>query len=297
MIKAKDVFTKNEFLYSKCSGCGTLRLTDVPPNVSEYYANNYYSLNNVGAKSLIGRLKSARDNYMITRKGLTGRALSTLMPNETLAALGHLNLKKTDRILDIGCGTGKEIRLLRKLGFKNAIGVDPFITQDVFDEEGVVVKKATLENVEGKFDVITLHHSFEHMDEPENVLRLLSEILDENGTVMIRIPLADSYAYKKYGSDWVQLDAPRHTFLHTKKSLKILSERTGFRKMQVVYDSRAFQFWASEVNKKGVSIHTVSTYRSLLYKAGSFFKRHTALAERCNKNQSGDQAMFLLKKI
>jgi SAM-dependent methyltransferase len=297
VIDAKEVFTKNRFKYSKCKECGALQLTDVPENISDYYANNYYSLTTVSEDSLMGKLKSVRDRFTITQKGFAGKLLSSFMPNDTLRALKHLNLQPTDRLLDVGCGTGKEIRLLRKFGYKNAIGIDPFISEDIHDEAGLLVKKAGLEDVEGQFDLITLHHSFEHMNEPERILNLLNKLLAENGTVMIRIPLADSYAFKKYGTDWVQLDAPRHSFLHTKQSMKILSERSGFKNMNVVYDSRAFQFWASEVNKKGISIHTLGSLRSIKFKVVSFFKRYAALAEQCNRNQNGDQAMFLLKKI
>src|SRR5256885_12513331 len=53
-------------------------------------------------------------------------------------------------------------------------------------------------------------------------------------------------AWRRYHPDWVQLDPPRHLYLHTKDSLARLASEAGFTVQEVRYDSTAFQFWGSE---------------------------------------------------
>jgi 2-polyprenyl-3-methyl-5-hydroxy-6-metoxy-1,4-benzoquinol methylase len=73
-----------------------------------------------------------------------------------------------------------------------------------------------------------LHHSFEHMDNPCGVLKQIDKLLNPDGELLIRIPVSDSFAWRKYGVDWFQLDAPRHFFLHTTKSIALLAKNSGF---------------------------------------------------------------------
>lgn len=45
-IKEMMFGTKEEFLYSQCSVCGSLQLIDVPKNMAKYYKDGYYSVDN-----------------------------------------------------------------------------------------------------------------------------------------------------------------------------------------------------------------------------------------------------------
>ena len=80
----------------------------------------------------------------------------------------------------------------------------------------------------------------------------------ECGTIQIVTPPDDlspyypDEAWKTYGVHWAQLDAPRHIFIHSIQSIKLLAEQTGFEVSQIIYDSDAYQFWASEAIMKGV---------------------------------------------
>jgi SAM-dependent methyltransferase len=62
------------------------------------------------------------------------------------------------------------------------------------------------------FDFIMFHHSFEHMDAPEKVFQHIYKLLNKGSYALIRIPVADSSSFKKYGANWVNLDPPRHFF-------------------------------------------------------------------------------------
>ncbi len=106
---------------------------------------------------------------------------------------------------------------MRKDGFRDLTGFDPYIENDIFYENGVSVYRKDILESNNKYDFIMLHDSYEHMSEPVKVLEDLSRILNSNRYLLIRIPVIDSYAWKKYRENWVSLDAPRHLFLHTEK--------------------------------------------------------------------------------
>ena len=116
---------------------------------------------------------------------------------------------------------------------------------------------------------------------------------------MIRIPLVSSEAWEKYGTDWVQLDAPRHFFLHSIESIKILAGETGFSIKEVAYDSDEGQFWGSEQYLKDIPLVAENSYAR--NPAKSIFsqeeiKNFKAMARELNSSSRGDQAAVYLVK-
>lgn len=117
---------------------------------------------------------------------------------------------------------------------------------------------------------------------------------------MIRTPLASSYAWEKYKENWVQLDAPRHFFIHTPKSIAILCQKSGLQISDIVYDSHELQFYGSEQYKKGIPLLSKNLY--MLNPEQSTFlpkriKQFKKKAEILNKLGRGDQAAFWVTKI
>jgi hypothetical protein len=136
------------------------------------------------------------------------------------------------------------------------------------------------------------------MDEPLSVLERIRGLLNEGGTVLIRIPVASSEAFEVYGRDWVALDAPRHFFLHTRASMDLLARRAGLEVARVVYDSTAFQFWGSEQYRKDIPLRDPRSYDT--DPAQSIFTRSDiaafeARARELNTAGRGDQACFYLR--
>jgi SAM-dependent methyltransferase len=198
------------------------------------------------------------------------------------------------RVLDVGCGSGRLVLDLKKLGYENLLGVDLFIPKAIDYGNGVRVMKGGLEDLAGTtWDVIMFHHSFEHMPDPARVLRLTADLLSPNGHCLIRIPVVAS-AWEQYRADWVQLDAPRHLFLQTEKSFQLLAHGAGLRMYKVIYDSNEFQFWASELYGRDIPLRQVSAreVKSLLGAAQMGEYRRRAL--EMNDRGVGDQAAFYL---
>ncbi|MCX6173178.1 MAG: methyltransferase domain-containing protein [Ignavibacteriales bacterium] len=144
------------------------------------------------------------------------------------------------------------------------------------------------------------HHSLEHIYEQEKILKIVFDLLKPGGYCIIRVPTVSSYAWKNYGMKWVQIDAPRHYYLHSIKSIEILSGKTNFELNNVIYDSTAFQFWGSDQYLKNIPLNDPHSYlrnpkNSLFSKKdiSGFSKR----AKELNAAKQGDQAVFYLKKI
>lgn len=128
------------------------------------------------------------------------------------------------------------------------------------------------------------------MDEPHKVFAQLYKLLAEDGRLLIRIPVSDSFAYRKYGVNWYQLDAPRHLFLHTVRSISLLAKEHGFILKQVNYDSTEGQFMNSEKYCRDI------TSRTTMDVPTSYIKICRKFAKQLNKMRDGDQACFFLQK-
>ncbi len=96
----------------------------------------------------------------------------------------------------------------------------------------------------------------------------------------------------------MQVDAPRHFYLHSVKSLEILAEKAGLTVEKVEYDSIAFQFWGSEQILKGIHMNSDESY--YINPGKSIFRKKQIVnygkeAAKLNRDGKGDQAVFYLK--
>jgi SAM-dependent methyltransferase len=296
---------RDEFEYLECSKCGCLQIVKPPDDLSKYHPNEYASFQAPppvmsGNHFIKFYFKRKRLEYVLLGKSIIGRFLSKIYgAPEYIDWFRRAKLQLDYEILDVGCGTGELLLELRHEGFRNLSGVDPFINNDVIYPNGVKVVKRPLEEIEGQFDFIMLHHSFEHMPEPLLALKQLHNILKPNRFVLIRIPLASSFAWREYGVNWAQIDAPRHFFLHTLNSMNILASQAGFEIADVVFDSKEFQFWASEQYLRDIPLMDATSY--CFNPEKSIFSQEQiaafkAKARELNKMNDGDQACFYLYK-
>jgi len=271
--------TRDEFLYWECSNCGCLSLCTVPSDLDEYYPDRYYSLKprppNL-ARQLRDRLYLSRLSFLVNWR-----------PRTDLDVVRRAGLRKGMSLLDVGCGAGSLIADLRELGL-DATGVDPFVPDDIRDRFGIRVERKTLAEVEREYDVVLFRHSLEHM--PVDMLCAARARVKRGGLCVVCIPIL-GWAWKNYATDWAQLDAPRHFFLHSRKSFTMLAEKSGFRIERVVFDSNEFQFWASESYQRDVPLHEMPR------PSRSRLTRMRGLAKALNQQEQGDTAQFYLRPL
>lgn len=297
-VKENMIGLNELFTYTECLDCGCLQLRDIPSDYTKYYDKNYYSMNSSEEGWIKKRLKIRRFDFAQGKKSILGWILSKKYGRPPLMNwLDEINLNFNDKILDVGCGHGHLLKDLFNYGFKDLTGIDVFIKTEINYGPKFRILKKNIFDLEGEYDFIMLHHSFEHMQYPAKVFGALKSKLKKGKNLLIRIPLADSYAWKTYGINWVSLDAPRHIFLHTKKSIELLTKFADFSINKIKYDSTSFQFWASEQYKKGIPLFSENSY--LINPAKSFIGNKEIMsweseANRLNQISLGDQACFFL---
>ncbi len=294
---------RDEFEYFECAECGCLQIKKIPRSLSKYYPKNYYSFQKphcLKDNFLKSFLKHQKAKYCLHGKNIIGMIQSRVLgAPEYYDWFRRVKISFESEILDVGCGIGVLLNWMRRDGFSNLTGVDPYIDDDILYENGVKIFKKQLCEIEQQFDLIMLHHSFEHMAEPLSVLKELYRWLKPNRYLLIRIPIASSFAWKKYGVNWVQLDAPRHLFLHSTKSIQILADQVSLNVADIIFDSTDLQFWGSEQYLKDIAYMDSNSYhvnpqKSIFSKEEiESFKRK---ALELNKNKNGDSACFYLLK-
>ena len=295
--------TRETFTYFQCAGCGCLQIAEIPADIAGHYPSDYASFRTLSQRRLANPwrnlLTRARYRYAVLKKGFLGRLLYAIWPKEKLLRLSYANLTDDSRILDVGCGTGKLLYKLRTIGLRNLLGIDPYIEEDIEYPNGLKILKKSIDDVEGTWDLVMFHHSFEHMPEQLETLRTAARLLADGGTCLVRIPTVLSYAWEHYGVNWVQLDAPRHLYLHSTEGLTLLAEKGGFHVERVLYDSSAFSLWASEQYARDIPLRSERSYqvnRSRSIFSPADIKAFKRKAHELNRQNRGDTACFYLVK-
>src|SRR6266404_3193255 len=285
---------RDSFPYVECALCGCVALADAPADLGRFYPDGYcgFRAKEGGLRGLAKKLRVQA--YFGHGFGL-GSWIAQRYPRPDLAAMARMAVPKDCRILDVGCGRGKLLLELRTLGYENLMGTDPFIESDLDFGNGVRVKKCFLTELacaaEPAWDLIMFHHSFEHVPDELETLQAAARLLAPNGRCVIRIPVI-GYAWKEYGTNWVQLDPPRHFFLHTEKSMGVLAQHAGLSVESVEYDSNEFQFWGSEVYRRGIPLVTDGVPRKFF--SAKQFRSFRNKSDDLNAARRGDQAVFVL---
>jgi SAM-dependent methyltransferase len=139
---------------------------------------------------------------------------------------------KKGRILDIGCGRGLFLSLMRTGGWEVA-GTE-------FDEEtasyasgayGLDVKSGVPSEwgfSEGGFDVITIHHVLEHIRDPEETLAACVRLLRKGGLLVIAVPNISSLQATAGKEVWFHLDIPYHLYHFSEGGLVNLLKKHSF---------------------------------------------------------------------
>ncbi len=303
ILKVREMYfgTREVFDYLECSNCGCLQLINPPKDYSSHYPKDYFTFNQKHEGKIKSWLNKFRDRAAMGEESFLGNILLKKFGEAAyISRLKIVGVGINDSILDVGCGKGILLHKMKESGFKNVLGIDPFIDETISYPNGLKILKKNFDELDKQFDFIMFNHSFEHMEKPLEVMKQSNRLLNNNRFLLLRIPVSDSYAFKNYRENWCSLDAPRHLFLHTKKSIELLAEQSGFEIKKINYDSRSWQLWGSEQYSKDISLMDKRSYYINPSKS-IFTKNQIAEFENrvleLNKNGEGDQAEFYLQKV
>ena len=288
---------RTEFEYFQCPRCRCLQIGVIPDDLGKYYPDNYYSMHTkLPAPGPLGRALWRVEGRARLSLGNFGSGRRRRIFNW----MRGTNTNFGASILDVGCGRGKLLHELRLFGFEHLTGADPFVSGELRYDSGVVVHKCELSELEQRFDLIMMHHTFEHVPDPRATLAAARERLNPGKFLLLRVPVVDCFAWQKYGVNWFALDAPRHLYLHTPASMRLLAELEGFTLANVEWDSGAHQFWGSEQYSRDIPHRSPSSHED--NPKGSIFTRgelreYERKSRELNRVAQGDSACFYLRRL
>jgi len=303
--------SRERFDYFQCGTCETVQIVAVPADLGKYYpGGRYFSLSASASASpkAVHRTLSELEFRAFARPSLGHgsawygllRAFDLTEPG--VEAVGRANPRRDSSILEVGCGNGRLLRLLAQLGFGDLHGIDPFLDADVHDDALTLEKKEVADLDRGAFfDVIVLYHSLEHVPDPISTLRAVRDHLSGDGVAIVAMPIVNA-AFRTYGTNWYQLDPPRHLHLFSTKSFEIALARSGLRLAQSYFNSTAAQFRISEGYAQDIALS--ETPPPLLNFGRARFPqilssreaRWRSKAHALNERAEGDQAVFYLRR-
>lgn len=214
-MKIKDHFLTQEVFEVKPSKFDGILETYPKPKddqLAGYYDSPDYISHQTKAKSLKDKVYQGVKSIMINRK--------------KRLILGY---KREGSILDVGAGTGEFLEAFHDDNwYKSAI--EPSSDLSVtFKEKNINLLENLDQAEDNSFDVITLWHSLEHIQNLEDTVHHLKRILKSKGVLIIAVPNYKSYDAKFYKNYWAAWDVPRHLWHFSRKGLKQLFGQKDFK--------------------------------------------------------------------
>ena len=176
----------------------------VPSNLEKYYQSNAYISHTDAKKSLFDKVYQIVKRHTLKKKVML---LDSFVTEE-----------KT--VLDVGAGTGDFLQTCKKNHWK-VEGVEPSEkAREIAKSKNIILKKDLSFFKGQKFDVITLWHVLEHVENLETYTQSLKELLKENGRLLIAVPNYKSFDARYYAAFWAAFDVPRHLWHFSQKSIQ-----------------------------------------------------------------------------
>jgi len=212
LIEATDLFfgSLHDFTYARCQRCGHLRLLPEAHVGSGAFGRGKFE--DKDERVVLGVL----DHPVLTFGFYAPRS-------QWISA--RVGLMAQHTALDVGCGSGQFLRQIKRQTGCAVVGIDldpAYETKAQKDGIRRVTGDFEQFDTEERFDLITMHHLIEHLNDPAASIRKAWELLKPGGYLYLETPAADSVSFKFFGRHWLPLLPPYHRHIFTRQSLESL---------------------------------------------------------------------------
>jgi SAM-dependent methyltransferase len=210
--------SSDKFLAMQCNSCGLVYLNP-RPDASEFetiYPPTYHAF-----------------DFSEKDFGVVYKIRSRLEAKRLLSWCA--GLPDNARILDVGCGDGFHLNLLKNYGNKTWTleGVDlDKRAAAMAEKSGLKVHLGSIEELNlpsETFDLAFMIQTIEHLEKPLEILSAIKSVLKTGGKLVIVTDNTDSLDFKLFKNGyWGGYHFPRHWNLFNQISLTKLAEKVGF---------------------------------------------------------------------
>ncbi|MEK7449980.1 MAG: class I SAM-dependent methyltransferase [Planctomycetota bacterium] len=234
--RAQFVLTENGLNIVRCRDCGLVYVNPRPtPEQLVRFYEQYFppASENLWQKQM---------KYIFQKEG---RRIIEAMADKTKAV----------DVLDIGCGMGFFLSLLKKENYR-CYGIEISPTAADFARRHLnlnITQNTLLESgfPDNSFDVITLWYVLEHVPNPKEILQKVRHLLKKDGLVIIRTPQLnvrmDQWLFRLIRlrrilpsrlTGWIEksflINPPRHLYDYKADHLRRLMAQLGFKKIKII---------------------------------------------------------------
>jgi len=271
--------SENSFLFGKgrnnesvvnliCRRCGLIYVKKnehSEKNLKKKYSNGSFSIN-------------ARGSILPSKKKIKKSESRALKRFKLLSSIIDLQTIPSGRLLEIGCGVGSFLRLMRGAGW-DVEGLEPDI---VYAEKGQQIYNIKIEpefyenkhQRENYFDMIASFHTIEHVISPRSFIQKASKELRNGGLIFLETPCIE----RPFQYDLEKFFWSAHLFTFSKNTLSGLLKQMGFKIIKYGYSGNSLWILAeNDVNLFNDVCYPFDNYKKII--------RHTLIGYKFFKSQ------------
>jgi len=248
------------FRLVRCRACDLVFISPRPPweRILQHYPAAYYSFVDnpdlpsvAAARNWVQRVRLRDLGYAKPQPGMLARFITRLYElvraEQLRAAFRPVpQWQQGGRLLDVGCGSGSYLAQMVRLGWR-AVGID--VSERACATAaaaGLQVHCGMIRDVplaEQSFDVVTIWETLEHVPDPRPTLERIRALISPGGRLLGSVPNIDTLYLRWFGPAYLHLDLPRHLLHFSRRSLRGLLERSGFRRIRIRTHTHAGDAW------------------------------------------------------
>ncbi|NER80235.1 MAG: class I SAM-dependent methyltransferase [Leptolyngbya sp. SIO1D8] len=207
-----------------CGSCGTVRIDPYlnDESIADFYTHTYRRMYGLEVD-----IEGSYDSYIATQSSYAKKLIHTTSAFIT----------SESRICEVGCGAGGGVKFWQEQGY-DAVGCDYDVSAlEAGRKHGVKhLYDGNLDSLkeglgEAKFDLIYLHHVFEHLDDPVQFLQDSREFLTPQGRLIVIVPdisRIDQFGHLPSVGNLLMYLHVAHKYNFTVEGIKRLSQRADY---------------------------------------------------------------------